>query len=70
MTEHRSGGARRGRAATYWQRLRGQPIGLAGLVIFVLFLLIAILGPLIAPYGYADQSVALLERWEALEKRA
>ncbi len=46
------------RAATYWRRLRSQPVGLAGTVIFVLFLLIAIFGPLLAPYGYADQNVA------------
>jgi peptide/nickel transport system permease protein len=48
---------RRG-AAAYWRRLRGQPVGLAGTVIFVLFLLMAIFGPLLAPYGYADQNVA------------
>ena len=45
-------------AAAYWRRLRRQPAGLAGTVIFVLFLLIAIFGPLLAPYGYADQNVA------------
>lgn len=49
---------RRGRAATYWRRLRKQPVALAGTVIFVLFLLIAIFGPLLAPYGYSDQNVA------------
>lgn len=50
-------GVRRGTAATYWQRLRKQPVGLAGTVVFVLFLFVAIFGPLIAPYGYADQNV-------------
>jgi peptide/nickel transport system permease protein len=45
------------RAAAYWRRLRRQPVGLAGTVIFVLFLLIAICGPLLAPHGYADQDV-------------
>jgi peptide/nickel transport system permease protein len=45
------------RAAAYWRRLRRQPVGLAGTVIFVLFLLIAIFGPLLAPHGYADQDV-------------
>lgn len=50
--------SRRGRAATYWRRLRKQPVALAGTVIFVLFLLIAILGPLLAPYGFSDQNVA------------
>ncbi len=48
---------RRG-AAAYWRRLRRQPVGLAGTLIFVLFLLMAIFGPLVAPYGYADQNVA------------
>lgn len=48
---------RRG-AAAYWRRLRRQPVGLAGTVVFVLFLLMAIFGPLLAPYGYADQNVA------------
>jgi peptide/nickel transport system permease protein len=50
---------RRRRAAAYWLRLRKQPVGLAGTVIFVLFLLMAIFGPLVAPYGYADQNVGL-----------
>jgi peptide/nickel transport system permease protein len=49
---------RRRRAATYWSRLRGQRVALAGTVVFVLFLLMALFGPLVAPYGYADQSVA------------
>jgi peptide/nickel transport system permease protein len=33
-------------------------VGLAGAVIFVVFLLMAIFGPLAAPYGYADQNAA------------
>lgn len=49
---------RRRRAATYWSRLRRQRVALAGTVVFVLFLLMALFGPLVAPYGYADQSVA------------
>ena len=44
-------------AAAYWRRLRRQPVGLAGTVIFVVFLLMAVFGPLVAPHGYADQSV-------------
>jgi len=45
-------------AATYWRRLRKQPVALAGTVVFVLFLLVAIFGPLLAPYNYAQQDVA------------
>jgi peptide/nickel transport system permease protein len=48
---------RRRRAAAYWRRFRRQPVGLAGTVVFVLFLLIAICGPLLAPHGFADQDV-------------
>ena len=43
------------RAGIYWRRLRRQPVALAGTVIFVLFLLVAILGPLVAPYDYTAQ---------------
>jgi peptide/nickel transport system permease protein len=45
-------------AAAYWRRLRRQPVGLAGTVVFVVFLLMALFGPLLAPYGYADQNAA------------
>jgi peptide/nickel transport system permease protein len=48
----------RHRAALYWGRLRRQPVALAGTVIFVLFLLVAIFGPLIAPYDFAAQNAA------------
>ena len=43
------------RAAVYWHRLRRQPVALAGTVVFVLFLLIALFGPLVAPYDYTAQ---------------
>jgi peptide/nickel transport system permease protein len=49
---------RRHGAAVYWRRLRRQPVALAGTVVFVLFLLIALLGPLIAPYDFAAQNAA------------
>jgi peptide/nickel transport system permease protein len=48
---------RRRRYAVYWLRLRKQPVALAGTIIFILFLLTAMFGPLVAPYGYADQNV-------------
>ncbi len=47
------------RAGIYWRRLRHQPVALAGTVIFVLFLLIAVLGPLIAPYDYTAQDATV-----------
>jgi peptide/nickel transport system permease protein len=60
---------RRRRAALYWGRLRRQPVALAGTVIFVLFLLIAVFGPLLAPYDYSAQDASRrlqppsLEHW-------
>ncbi len=42
----------------YWRRLRRQPVALAGTAIFVLFLLMALFGPLAAPYEYTAQNVA------------
>jgi peptide/nickel transport system permease protein len=50
---------RRRGVALYWNRLRRQPVALAGTVIFVLFLLIAFFGPLVAPYDYAAQDAAV-----------
>jgi peptide/nickel transport system permease protein len=49
--------SRRG-AAVYWRRLRRQPVALAGTVVFVLFLLAAIFGPLAAPYEFDAQDAA------------
>lgn len=43
------------RAGLYWRRLRRQPAALVGAVIFALFVLVAALGPLMAPYDYAAQ---------------
>lgn len=44
-----------GRIGTYWRRLRQVPTSLVGLGIVVLFLLMAVFGPWIAPYGYSEQ---------------
>lgn len=49
---------RRRGAALYWRRLRRQPVALAGTVVFVLFLLVAIFGPLVAPYDFDAQDAA------------
>ena len=39
----------------YWQRLRRVPTSVVGLGILVLFLVLAVIGPWIAPYGYSEQ---------------
>ncbi len=48
-------GAGRG-APAYWRRLRRQPVALAGTVIFLVFLFLALFGPLIAPYDFSAQN--------------
>ena len=49
---------RRGRAGVYWRRLRRHPAALVGTVVFVLFVLMAILGPIVAPYSFTAQNAA------------
>jgi peptide/nickel transport system permease protein len=49
---------RRGGAAVYWRRLRRQPVALVGTIVFVLFILVAIFGPLAAPYEFDAQDAA------------
>lgn len=46
------------RAALYWGRLRRQPVALAGTAVFFIFLLVALFGPLLAPYDYAAQDAS------------
>lgn len=62
MTEKVEGNSapapRRRGAAVYWRRLRRQPVALAGTVIFVLFVLTALFGPLVAPYDFVAQVAA------------
>ena len=53
-----AGGGRR-RAGIYWRRLRRQPVALAGTIIFVIFLVIALFGPLIAPFDHTAQDAAV-----------
>lgn len=43
------------RLATSWRRLRRYPTTLLGFIIVGLFILLAIIGPAIAPYKYSDQ---------------
>ncbi|CAA0116644.1 Oligopeptide transport system permease protein OppC [Halioglobus japonicus] len=42
-----------------WQRLRRNRLAVFGLVVLTFFVLIALLTPWIAPYGYAEQQLAL-----------
>lgn len=43
------------RTATLWRRLKRYPTSLFGFSIVGLFLVLAVIGPLVAPYGYTDQ---------------
>lgn len=49
---------RPGRLAVTWRRLRRYPATLLGFAIVGLFLLMAVIGPLVAPYKYSDQVLA------------
>lgn len=42
----------------FWKRIRGYPATVIGTALVLLFLIIAILGPLIAPYSYSDQNLS------------
>jgi len=42
----------------YWWRLRKRPVALAGTVVFAIFLVLAVIGPYVAPYDYSAQSAA------------
>ena len=39
----------------YWRRLKKRPAALVGLIIFLIFLFLAVFGPWVAPYDYAKQ---------------
>jgi len=43
----------------YWRRLLKRPAALVGTVIFFFFLFLAVFGPLVAPYDYAEQNAPL-----------
>lgn len=49
-----SPGARMRRLRSYGRRLSREPVTLVATGVFALFLLLALVGPLIAPYGYAE----------------
>src|ERR671927_1268029 len=46
----------------FWRRYRRNLMALVGLVLVVIFVLVAIFAPLIAPYGYNDQD--LTQTWQ------
>ena len=46
------------RISIYWGRLRRAPATLAGLIIVLFFLFMAVFGPLVSPYGFAEQNIA------------
>lgn len=41
----------------YWRRLKRHPLALAGIVVFCFFLLMAFIGPWVAPYKFAAQDI-------------
>jgi peptide/nickel transport system permease protein len=43
----------------YWRRLKRHPLALAGIGIFSFFLLMAFIGPWVAPYEFQHQDIAL-----------
>ncbi len=42
-------------AHVYWRRLKRRPIAMVGICIFLVFTVLAIAGPLIAPHSYTEQ---------------
>ncbi|MCJ7805997.1 MAG: ABC transporter permease, partial [Clostridia bacterium] len=46
-------------STTYWQdawrRLKQNPVAIASLILIVLIILVALVGPLFSPYSYSDQ---------------
>ncbi|GAB4242750.1 MAG: ABC transporter permease [Thermoleophilia bacterium] len=41
----------------YWRRLSRQPVAMAGTFVFLFFLMLAIFGPYIGPYDFAEQNI-------------
>lgn len=55
--------AKRRRSAARWRRVQRYPATLIGFLIVGFFLLMSVIGPWVAPYGYADQTMS--ERFQA-----
>lgn len=45
-------------AGVYWRRLKRRPMAMVGISLFLLFAVLAIAGPAIAPYSYTEQVTA------------
>lgn len=43
----------------YWRRLKRRPAALVGVIVFLVFLLLAVFGPYVAPYDYREQDAEL-----------
>lgn len=50
------------RLLVVWRRLQRTPSTLVGLLIVLFFLFMALFGPLVAPYGYAEQQIAVRQQ--------
>ena len=55
VAEVAEGQARESRAGLVWRTVRTQPAAVSGAVILVLFVLVAVLAPVIAPYGEREK---------------
>lgn len=51
--------SRRSTARLYWRRLKRRPAALVGVTIFLVFVVLALFGPWIAPYEFTAQDVKL-----------
>lgn len=58
-------------ATTYfkdaWRRLRQNKVAIASLVLLVLMLLMAVIGPLISPYGFSEQDTKAVNQWPSAQ---
>lgn len=46
-----------------WRRMKGNPLALWGMAIVIVMTLLAVIGPFLSPYTYADQSLADANAW-------
>ncbi|MCJ7805987.1 MAG: ABC transporter permease [Clostridia bacterium] len=58
-------------STTYWQdawrRLKQNPVAIASLILIVLIILVAIVGPLFSPYSYSDQNFDITNQGPSAE---
>ena len=46
-----------------WRRMKGNPLALWGMAIVIVMTLLAVIGPFLSPYTYADQSFSDANAW-------